>query len=189
MLPLNIRLLLFEYVGLKIPQLWGEGWGGRDRSEFGVDICTWLYFLKINVLQTNILIASCDSYDQPFPKGKWIFRKIPYMISTSIFSRISGRVLWPLPSKSPNQNCINKKGLHWLTQQETEKSRFQGGLIWLARPCVPLGCAVSMYEHQPQAEPEGWGIPSLYLCIWMFRALEKGLLLENLSDTWEKHSQ
>ena len=70
MLPLNIRLLLFEDVGLKIPQLWGEGGGGRDRSEFGVDICTWLYFLKINVLQTNILIASCDSYDQPFPKGK-----------------------------------------------------------------------------------------------------------------------
>ena len=43
-----------------------------------------------------------------------------------------------------------------------------------------------MYQHQPQAEPEGWGISSLYLCIWMFRALEKRLLLE-ISQTREKN--
>ena len=44
-LPLNIRLL-FKYVGLKIPRLWGEGWGRRDRLDFGVDMCTCLFFLK-----------------------------------------------------------------------------------------------------------------------------------------------
>ena len=111
---------------------------------------------------------------------------MPYMISTNIFSRISGRVLWSLVSKSPTQNCRIRRdffGSH--NRRKRRVGSRETSSDWPVAVCllaVPSPCiSVSLKLNR-----EGWGIPSLYLCIWMFRALEKGLLLENLSDTWEK---
>lgn len=50
-----------------------------------------------------------------------------------------------------------------------------------------LAVPFSLCWHLPQAEYKVWGFLSLYLCIWLLRALEKELPLENLSDKWEKN--
>lgn len=94
------------------------------------------------------------------------------------FNKISGRVLWPLVSKSPTENCIKDPLV-----SRGQRSRRRGSRVgpkvdlveqfWAAFSVLFLAVPSSTYWHQLEAEHESSCFSNLYSCIWMFRALEK----------------
>lgn len=109
----------------------------------------------------SILIALCDK-DEPFPKVIVNFQENAIQdFNKYIFSRISGRVLWPLVSKSPTQNCINNRDL---VGSHTWRSGSGGpGMtltyrFWSSFSVLLLAVPSSVYPHQPQAEHKGCSV-------------------------------
>lgn len=95
-----------------------------------------------------------------------------YGFNKYIFNRISDRVLWPQISRSPAQtvrDCIDSRD--WRYRRVGLRVDF----LWLLSyfSVLHLAGTSSTCHRQPQAAHKHCSIPSSFLCIWTFRAVEK----------------
>lgn len=142
-----------------------------------------MHWFKNRFLQTMYMIITINFSQKVIVnfQENAIHNSIKHM-----FSRISGRVLWPLVSKSLIQNCINSKRPYSLTWWEIQKRKKMGPHSSGPRsPCRSWLCPPPCWHHLKLSTKA----PAFAAHICAFGGSEhwRMLLLENLSHVVRKN--